>query len=148
MMNAHEFISVATQLLAGEAEGRLRSAVSRAYYGAFHVARQFLFECGVMVPIDFAAHRNVGWCLLNSSEPSIVEAGTRLESLRKIRNLADYELASTHFTRNAYAKAQVERAVRIVEVLSLYQAETARATVAPVIREYAATLGMPLRHPT
>lgn len=147
MMNAHEFISVATQLIAAEGEGRLRSAVSRAYYGAFHVARQFLVDCGVIVPIDFATHRNVGWCLTHSAESSIVDAGGRLESLRKIRNLADYDLANTHFTRRVYAKAQVERAVEIVDLLSRYQTEVARARVAPTIRGYASTLGMPVRHP-
>lgn len=145
-MNATEFISVATQLLAGEGEGRLRSAVSRAYYGAFHVAKQFLVDCGVIVPIDFAAHRNVCWCLANSSEPSIVEAGRRLEALRTTRNNADYNLTTARFARNLYAKAQVERAVEIVNLLSPYQAAAARAKVAPTIRGYASTLGMRLRN--
>lgn len=147
-MNAIEFISVATQLLAGEGEGRLRSAVSRAYYGAFHVARQFLFDCGVIVPIDSAAHRNVRWCLGSSSEPPIVEAGRRLEALRSTRNNADYDLATLRFTQSLYAKAQVERAVEIVGLLSPYQTETVRAKVAPTIRSYAATLRMPLRNLT
>lgn len=146
MMNATEFISVATHLLAGQGEGRLRSAVSRAYYGAFHVARQFLFDCGVIVPIDFVAHRNVCWCLANSSEPSIAEAGRRLEALRSTRNKADYDLDTTRFSRSLYAKAQVERAIEIVDLLAPYHAEAAKLAVAPAVCAYASTLGLPLRN--
>ncbi len=49
-MNPTSFLDVAEWLLTGESEADWRSAVSRAYYAAFHVARQLLQDCGFAVP--------------------------------------------------------------------------------------------------
>lgn len=144
-MTANDFISVATQLLAGEGEGRFRSAVSRGYYGAFHIARQFLFDCGVLVPIDLSVHRNVRWCLANSTEPRIVDASRILESLRRVRNDADYNLSSPRFNDRAAATKEVQRAVEISGLLAPYQTESEINRVAPKIKAYAAMLGLPIR---
>lgn len=144
-MDPNEFISVATQLLAGQGEGRLRSAVSRAYYGAFHVARQFVADCGVIVPIDPLSHRNVQWCLANSAEPPLEEVARRLRSLRDARNDADYELARKRFVNYAEARHNVERAVGITTLLTPYGTIDERNRVAPKIKAYAAMLGLPIR---
>lgn len=144
-MTPSEFISVAIQLLAGKGEGHLRSAVSRAYYGGFHAAREFLSGCGVMIGIDALAHRNVIWCLANSGEPAIVDVSRHLEGLRKERNVADYELSSKRFVHRGPAKAEVSRAIRIVDLLAAYQADDAKNQVAPTIRAYAAKIGILVR---
>lgn len=144
-MKPNEFISVATQLLAGEGEGRFRSAVSRAYYGAFHVAKEFLFDCGVNIGIDALAHRNVCWCLANSGEPVMVDISRLLEALRKERNDADYKLSSQRFVQRGPAKAEVERAKKIVTFLAAYQTDEAKNRVAPSIRTYASKIGLALR---
>lgn len=144
-MVPNEFISVATQLLAGDGEGRLRSAVIRAYYGAFHLARQFIVDCGVVVPIDGLVHRNVRWCLANSAEPPLINAARELDSLRKVRNEADYELASTRFTHHNNARNDVQSAVEIAMLLSPYGTLDERNRVAPKIKAYAAMLGLPIR---
>lgn len=144
-MSPNEFISVATQLLASETEGRLRSAVSRAYYGAFHVAREFLSDCGVIIGLDPFAHRNVRWCLENSNAPPIEDAARLLDTLRKARNNADYQLSSTRFSLRSKASAEVERAVQIATLLAAYEADETRHRVAPDIRAYASRIGLPLR---
>ncbi|HET6881882.1 MAG TPA: hypothetical protein VFI31_17080 [Pirellulales bacterium] len=144
-MNPNEFISVATQLLAGRGEGRLRSAVSRAYYGAFHLARQFVADCGVIIPIDTLAHRNVQWCLSNSDEHSLAEVARRLRSLRQARNVADYNLSSNRFVDRAEAQAEVQRAVEIDILLAPYRFEDERVRVAPKIKAYGTILGLPLQ---
>jgi uncharacterized protein (UPF0332 family) len=41
-MNGELFLTVAAELVSGKSEAHHRSAVSRAYYGAFHAARQLL----------------------------------------------------------------------------------------------------------
>ena len=41
-MDEREFLKVALSLLAGASEADWRSAVSRAYYAAFHVARNLV----------------------------------------------------------------------------------------------------------
>ena len=144
-MAPNEFISVATQFLSGEGEGRFRSAVSRAYYGAFHIARDFLSDCGVVIGIDPLAHRNIRWCLANSSEQLIERAGRLLETLRESRNEADYKLSSTRFSLRSNAKAEVELAIQISTLLAAYQADEARNRVAPNIRVYASKLGLFVR---
>ena len=47
-MDGTEFIALAGKLVAVPAadEATYRTAISRAYYGAFHVARSFLVELG------------------------------------------------------------------------------------------------------
>ena len=144
-MNPNEFISVDTQLLAGDGEGRWRSAVSRAYYGAFHLGKEFLFDCGIIIQIDAVAHRNLAWCLSNSNEQAIEDAASLLGTLRKARNDADYDLTSTRFTRRAEAKAEVQRAIEILTLLAPYQADEGKIRVAPRIRAYASTIGLPLQ---
>lgn len=144
-MAPNEFISVATQFLAGDGEGRWRSAVSRAYYGAFHVAKEFLSDCGVVIRIDPLAHRNVRWCLANSDEKLLELAASLLDLLREARNNADYELSSTRFTSRANAKGELERAIEIVTLLAPYEAAEAKKRVAPNIRAYASKLGLFVR---
>jgi uncharacterized protein (UPF0332 family) len=65
-MTGDDFISLATQLLAGKSEAHFRTAVGRAYYGAFHLARDFVRACGILVSSGPEAHRSVRWCLANS----------------------------------------------------------------------------------
>lgn len=50
MIDGRDFLLVANDLLAGDTEAKWRSAVSRAYYAAFHAARKFLTACGFTVP--------------------------------------------------------------------------------------------------
>lgn len=144
-MDPNEFISVATQLLASHGEGRLRSAVSRAYYGAFHLARDFIADCGVVIPIDIQAHRNVLWCLANAAEPTLEEVARGVRSLRDARNGADYDLLSKRFISHGLARNDVERAVEITMLLAAYRKDDERNRVAPKIRAYAAMLGLPVR---
>ena len=145
-MSPNEFISVATQLLAGDSEGRLRTAVNRAYYGAFHLAREFLSDCGVVVGIDALAHRNVRWCLANSQDQLIEKAGRLLETLRESRNEADYKLSSTRFVVRSRASNEVRLAVEISTLLARCQVDDEKNRVAPQIRAYASKLGLPLRN--
>jgi uncharacterized protein (UPF0332 family) len=56
-MNGRDFLPLATQLAGGTTEAEWRSAVSRAYYAAFHVARRLLSELGFTVPRADRAHQ-------------------------------------------------------------------------------------------
>lgn len=47
LMDPAEFISLALRLSTSHREADLRTAVSRAYYGAFHLVRELLEDCGV-----------------------------------------------------------------------------------------------------
>ena len=49
-MDARNFLTTADQLAQGATEADWRSAVSRAYYAVFHVARRLFTTCGFTVP--------------------------------------------------------------------------------------------------
>lgn len=49
-MDGSEFLNLAIRLSSGSTKPEWRSAVSRAYYGAIHMAREFLVSCGVTLP--------------------------------------------------------------------------------------------------
>ena len=49
-MAPREFLDLADELLDGSGEASWRSAVSRAYYAAFHTARLLLIHCGFLIP--------------------------------------------------------------------------------------------------
>jgi uncharacterized protein (UPF0332 family) len=49
-MDATTFLAHAADLAARAAAAECRSAVSRAYYAAFHAAREFLKQIDVQVP--------------------------------------------------------------------------------------------------
>jgi uncharacterized protein (UPF0332 family) len=91
-MNPNEFLDVAAELLQGLAEGGWRSAVSRAYYSAFHVARRLLRQGGFVVPQGEQAHAYLYLRLGNAGQPDVVAAGRDLNFLRTVRNRADYDI--------------------------------------------------------
>ena len=67
-MNPREFLDLAGEWAAGTREGEWRSAVSRAYYAAFHVARTLLQDCGFAVPAAEQAHAYL-WLRLANAGP-------------------------------------------------------------------------------
>ncbi len=56
-MNWRDFLLVANRLTAGATEADWRTAVSRAYYAAFHVARRLLADLKFNVPRADRAHQ-------------------------------------------------------------------------------------------
>lgn len=55
-MDGTDFLQLAIRLSGGATEAEWGCAVSRAYYGAFHVARQFVETCGATLPKTADAH--------------------------------------------------------------------------------------------
>lgn len=55
-MDPHEFLDVANALTVGTCQGEWRSAVSRAYYAAFHLGRNILANAGFAVPTGPQSH--------------------------------------------------------------------------------------------
>jgi hypothetical protein len=59
MIDGEAFLHLAIRLSAGKTEAELRTSVSRSYYGAFHVARALVVNCGVILPETAEAHRKL-----------------------------------------------------------------------------------------
>jgi uncharacterized protein (UPF0332 family) len=64
-MSWRDFLSLAARLAAGATEADWRNAVSRAYYAAFHVARQLLADLNFTVPRADRAHQYLVFRLSN-----------------------------------------------------------------------------------
>ena len=51
-------------------------------------------DMGVALPIGPESHTKIQYCLLESNEALALQAGNALQSLRRSRNRADYDLAA------------------------------------------------------
>jgi hypothetical protein len=80
MITGDDYIAVAERLLLSKnaKEADYRSAVSRAYYGAFHLASDFLSSLGFAVPRGAAAHGWIPQALLSAAHPEATDAGRLL----------------------------------------------------------------------
>jgi uncharacterized protein (UPF0332 family) len=114
-MDPHDFLELAGELCSGTREVDWRSAVSRAYYSAFHVAGRIFSEAGFEVPDGPPAHAYLWRRLSNSGEPDVCEAGRLLNVLRGFRNRADYDLRRPFDESLAFA--QVQEAIGLVRLL-------------------------------
>jgi hypothetical protein len=88
-VNFREYLLLARTLVGGTSEAEWRSATSRAYYAAFHVARLLLLDLGFRVPQADRAHGYLWLRLSNAVHADTMTAGSRLGLLRRQRNWAD-----------------------------------------------------------
>ncbi len=139
-MNPDEFLKLAEQLAALSSEAAHRSAVSRAYYGAFHLARSLVESCEVRVLQSAEGHSGASRCLQNCGLSALAAAGRELDSLRSIRNKADYDLSSKQFSNAKSIQAHLQSAHDFAK-----QIEAAKSDMALVrdnIRTYARAVKM------
>jgi len=114
-MKPPEFIDFAQQLAvqAVSTPALLRTVTSRAYYGAFHLAKEFIRSLGLPVT---AKHDTHIW-LMGSQQQSAHEAGKLLADLNNARINADYKLEEATPELPAFARKSVERARAVQSLL-------------------------------
>lgn len=114
-MKATEFTAFAERLAvqAATTPAGIRSASSRAYYGAYHQTRQFLQDLG------FAAgfQHNLQLLFIDCTEPTAHEIGKLLDDLQSNRILADYRLEQTESEEPQVARHSVDLARQIETLL-------------------------------
>jgi hypothetical protein len=132
-MTGHDFLSLANRLAAAATEADWRTAISRAYYAAFHVARQVVIDLGFTVPQADRAHAYLWMRLGNCGETLVQQAAADLHDLRRRRNQADYDLHRPH--RQNMATPQVLLARRIIQVLDGLDAAT-RTRITDAMKTY------------
>jgi uncharacterized protein (UPF0332 family) len=114
-MNGRDFLMLATRRATGTTEADWRTAVSRAYYAAFHVARRLFAALNFTVPRADRARQYLVFRLSNSGEAVVEQAGRHLETLLRLRNRADYDEVPPLTQPQATAAAQL--AEGIIQVL-------------------------------
>ena len=142
-MNPTDFISLALKLANSRQEAELRTAVSRAYYGAFHAARELLEQCGVGFPpkelLGADVHTKVRFCLANADDTETALIANKLSDLRSQRNGADYDLKTERFllsnAKNVAASTQL--AIEIADALQRCRNEPSFGRFQEKVRSYA-----------
>lgn len=92
-MEPKEFVIFANELLKSKCgPPEVRTAISRSYYAAFHVSKNFLKEIGFEIKDGPSGHQEVNSHLNNSRMAEIISAASKLGDLRSRRIDADYRL--------------------------------------------------------
>ncbi|HEV3118847.1 MAG TPA: HEPN domain-containing protein [Gemmataceae bacterium] len=133
-MKSRDFLTLAQALLKESTEVAWRSAVSRAYYAAFHVARELLQDLGFVVPKAERAHAYLWRRLSNCGDPRLQAAGHEINDLRGDRNEADYDLRLS--LAQTIADGQVRTARKIIDVLAIATAEPMRSAILDAMKVY------------
>jgi uncharacterized protein (UPF0332 family) len=137
-MDGTAFIALAGKLAAVPAadEANYRTAVGRAYFGAFHLARTFLVELGFKPVANANIHAFVRHYLQGSNHADASLAAAQLADLQAARNRADYDLGDAHVGTRGFAMVNVERAHRVVSALEGCRRDDAMEAIRQGIEEY------------
>ena len=135
-MNGRAFLDPARDLVRGSSELHWRAAAGRAYYAAFQEARAALERWRVAIPPRENIHAAVRLRFLYAGHAEAKELGRTLDNLVRLRNEADYRLASPGSFRDAVeAQAAIVEADELIARLdAIESAPTLRAEVASSIR--------------
>ena len=111
MIGAHELLQLAEVLSRGTSESEWRCAVGRAYYAAFHQARDLLQTLGFQIPRAELVHAFLWKRLLSCGSSSVGTAGSKLHQLRTMRNRADYDVVINFPKQDAIAAVETSRQI-------------------------------------
>jgi len=133
MIRGEDFLKFAERSATGPTETDWRTAVSRAYYAAFHEARDFLTALGFQTPRADVAHAFLWRRLQNGGHARLAFAGSRLNQLRGERNQADYDI-HRDLARDDAAAAVISAAM-IIDTLQGLSADE-RLLITEAIKTY------------
>jgi hypothetical protein len=141
-MTPSEFIAFAGRLaaLGSGGEAAIRTIASRSYYGAFHVALEYLAELGFVIPANANAHGIIRRYLSGSGHTDLARVAEVLSDLHSERIGADYRLADRRFQSFISARDYVENAETVRTLLDRCRHEPARSEVRDAINAYLARL--------
>jgi uncharacterized protein (UPF0332 family) len=137
-MTGREFLTLAGKLAVMQQLGPAgeRSAVSRAYYGVFHLAKELLEDLNIHIPRDENAHKKLVMYFANSRQTEAVSLATMIGDLHERRKRADYTIADTQYEGARFAQSSVERANAISDVLAKLAAEPRRSQLQQGVKAY------------
>lgn len=124
----------------------MRSVVSRAYYGIYHLTRRYLEELGFPTPKDESAHRFALVHLANAENEAATDLAALLGEIHERRKRADYDVDDARYETEAFAADTIARADRAARVLECCAAEPVQTTIREGILRYRAKLSAPSRN--
>jgi uncharacterized protein (UPF0332 family) len=99
-MEGKDFLTIALQYCGSSSEAERRTAVSRAYYALFNTIKYLLRAKGFPIRKSANGHDQLYRYLNNSGLTDAQAIASKLNSLRTVRNDADYELHKSGFDVN------------------------------------------------
>jgi hypothetical protein len=101
----------------GDGAAKCRSAISRAYYGAYLVAVAYLDRIGFATENSPDCHLAVQRALNNGGNPELRAAYAKLDVLHRDRRRADYDMKDTRSETLATAEFVVKLAEDTTELI-------------------------------
>jgi uncharacterized protein (UPF0332 family) len=118
-MNGQDFLAFASKIAVLHSQpAAIRSAISRAYYGAFHSAVQLLHELSLKTE---ARHGSVWMDFMTPPQIESQAIGNHLRELHAYRVAADYQLGRVDVEETQLAMICVETAEHVVSLVALLQ---------------------------
>lgn len=111
MIGSRDLLNLADVLSRGTSESEWRCAVGRAYYAAFHQARDLLQALGFQIPRAELVHAFLWKRLLSCGSSTVGTAGSKLHQLRTVRNRADYDVMIDFLKKDAIAAVETSRQI-------------------------------------
>ena len=124
-MDPRAFLHLAQRLAQSTDPADRRTAISRAYYAAYHVGFDLLISLRFKLERGHGAHEAVQVRLRNSSIQAVISAGARLGRLQNVRVKADYWLQDPHPEIPSTAAAWIAEADRIIRARDAAAADPA-----------------------
>ena len=123
-------IAKALEKFAAPAAECRRSAINRAYYGAYGVAHQALIVLECPIPQSAAGHDAVQIVLQLSGDPALEQAGRLLHHLYTWRVKADYRYTNTLPEEARTVKDALGLAAKIIANVDGAMVDTPKARLA------------------
>jgi len=120
----------------GAFPAEFRSAISRAYYAAFHFGLDSLKKMGFPIAQNQDSHQAVYRHLNNSRDGELVKAASMMNDLRTRRNHADYELDRTDVEKQKNAKMLVRQSARLIEIIEKRCNSESRPQIIEAIQDW------------
>ena len=141
MIRARDLLNLSENLSRGATESEWRCAVGRAYYAAFHQARDVLQALGFQIPRAELVHAFLWKRLRSCGQSAVGMAGSKLHQLRTVRNRADYDVAFDFAKKDAIAAVETSRQIldaferltaadrqAALDVMTVYERDVLRET--------------------
>ncbi len=91
MFDWRGYLTLAEQLSSyGVSEAELRTAISRAYYAAYHRASRYVREYSLVAATERLTHQKAWAAVGANQDPVRIRAGVRGNRLKRRREEADY----------------------------------------------------------
>ncbi len=127
-MDPEKFLSLALTLKCTPGRPEFyRTAISRAYYGAFNVGVQVMTSLGIQLSKGGGGHGDLRNCLGACGDPVCYKISNRLATLHARRIAADYDMASGVVETQNEAEIACLDAIAIVRDLKMVRDDVGKA---------------------